>query len=97
MITGTFGSEDRRARVLNDGTGYLPGGVIRSSRPGGLLAMRSDFTKTRRGGSARPNIRPRCEVCPTPLSGPFVHPRRKRPCLNALASGLSRSHGWWKE
>ena len=29
IITGTYGSEDIRARVLNDGSDYLPGGVIR--------------------------------------------------------------------
>lgn len=50
QIIGTFGSQDKRARILNDG------GVIRSSRPGGFLAIRTDFTKTA-GGVVRPKYR----------------------------------------
>jgi hypothetical protein len=43
QILGTFGSTDKRGRILNDG------GVIRSTRPGGFLAVRTEFTKTPRG------------------------------------------------
>lgn len=43
QVIGTFGSKDKRARILNDG------GTIRSSRPGGYLAIRSEYTKTGRG------------------------------------------------
>jgi hypothetical protein len=42
-ILGEFGSKDKRVHILNDG------GTIRSSRPGGFLAIRSEFTKTPRG------------------------------------------------
>jgi hypothetical protein len=42
-VMGTFGSQDRRARILNDG------GTIRSSRPGGYLAVRTEYTKDARG------------------------------------------------
>jgi hypothetical protein len=43
QIVGSFGSLDKRARILNDG------GVVRSSRPGGFLAIRTEFTRTGRG------------------------------------------------
>jgi hypothetical protein len=43
QILGTFGSKDKRARILNDG------GIVRSSRPGGYLAIRTEYTKTGRG------------------------------------------------
>ena len=42
-ILGTFGSKDKRGRLLNDG------GIVRSTRPGGFLAIRTEFTKTGRG------------------------------------------------
>lgn len=43
QVVGTFGSKDKRAKILNDG------GTIRSTRPGGYLAIRTEFTKTGRG------------------------------------------------
>ena len=48
-ITGTFGSKDRRARILNDG------GIIRP-KTSQFLAVRTDFTKTS-GGVVRPKYR----------------------------------------
>jgi hypothetical protein len=43
QVLGTFGSKDKRGHILNDG------GIIRSSRPGGFLAVRTEFTRTPRG------------------------------------------------
>jgi hypothetical protein len=49
QIIGTFGSRDIRAQVLNDGTGFLPGGVI---KPKGhpYLAIPTSAAKTASGG-----------------------------------------------
>jgi hypothetical protein len=69
-ITGTFGSKDKRGRILNDG------GVVRSSRAGGLLAVRTEFTKTA-GGVVRPKYRGPLRGLPNTFVRPIRAPRAK--------------------
>lgn len=59
MVVATFGSQDIRARVLNEGTGYLPGGVIKSKRPGGYLAIPTDAARTSPRGPLKAQYRNR--------------------------------------
>lgn len=49
-VLGTYGSSDIRAQVLDEGTGYLPGGVITSKRAGGYLAIPTNAARTSPGG-----------------------------------------------
>lgn len=84
-ITGRYGSEDKRARVLNEGSGYLPGGEIRSSRPGGLLAVRSSFTKTAGGV-----VRAKYAAPLRSLPNTFVRPIRARKAVAAVFERIGK-------
>jgi hypothetical protein len=72
-ITGTFGSTDKRARILNDG------GVIYPRR-GPFLAVRSDFTKTAGGVVQAKYQQPLRQIPNT-----FVRPIKRRRGLAELA------------
>ena len=68
-ITGTFGSEDKRARILNEG------GVIRPVRSQ-YLAVRSDFTKTA-GGVVRAKYQQPLRQLPNTFVRRISAPRAK--------------------
>lgn len=68
-IVGTFGSNDKRARILNEG------GVIRP-RASQFLAVRTDFTKTS-GGVVRDKYRGPLRGLPNTFVRPIRAPRAK--------------------
>ena len=77
-ITGTFGSQDKRARILNDG------GIIRP-KTSQFLAVRSEFTKTA-GGVVRQKYRESLRGLPNT----FVRPIRGRKAKAAVFERIGR-------
>jgi hypothetical protein len=78
-VMGTFGSQDRRARILNDG------GTIRSSRPGGYLAVRTEYTKDARGA-----VRAKYQQPLRNLPNTFVRPIRAPKAHAAVFERIGR-------
>lgn len=76
MITGTFGSEDQRARILNDG------GIIRPTRSQ-YLAVRTDFTKTA-GGVVRAKYQQPLRGLPNTFVRPIRAPKAKAAVFERL-------------
>jgi hypothetical protein len=68
-IIGTFGSQDKRARILNDG------GTIRPTHSQ-FLAVRTEFTKTA-GGVVRPKYRGPLRGLPNTFVRPIRAPKAK--------------------
>jgi hypothetical protein len=68
-IVGTFGSQDKRARILNDG------GTIRPKHSQ-FLAVRTEFTKTA-GGVVRPKYRGPLRGLPNTFVRPIRAPKAK--------------------
>lgn len=79
VITGRFGSTDRRARILDEG------GVIRP-RHGTYLAVRSDFTKTS-GGVVRAKYQQPLRNLPNTFVRSIRAPKAKAAVFERLGRG----------
>lgn len=78
QVLGTFGSSDRRARILNDG------GVIRPVRSQ-YLAVRTEFTKDSRGA-----VRAKYQQPLRQLHNTFVRPIRAPSAVAAVFERIGR-------
>jgi hypothetical protein len=92
QILGTFGSNDVRAQVLDEGTGSLPGGVIRPVRSK-YLYIPVSFAKTASGATKRAYLQPRAIpntfVRPNPRGGFFLFQRMRQKVIELI--GLLKS------